>query len=117
MSLSAVLTQGALAAVIAGVPTAVGGWFAFRQATRVQRHADRAAFTDDLQEEVAALRAEVAEGRKEVAAGRREADALRYRLRGAMEYMDLCMSTMRRNGMNPPPVPAIVRFPWEEGDA
>lgn len=108
MTVSGTLLQAGVAAAIAGVPTAVGGWFAFRQATRVQRHADRAALTDDLQEEVAALRAAVAETR-------READQLRFRLRGAMEYLDLCMSHMRRNAIEPPPVPAIVRFPWEEG--
>lgn len=106
MSLSGTLLQGGIAACIAGVPTFVAGWFAFRQATRVQRHADRVALTDDLQEEVAALRSAVAEGR-------READQLRFRLRGAMEYLDLCMSTMRRANVQPPPVPAIVRFPWE----
>lgn len=109
MTVSGALLQGVVAAVIAGVPTAVGGWFAFRQATKVQRHADRLALTDDLQEEVAALRAVVNETR-------READQLRFRLRGAMEYLDLCMTEMRRNGMEPPPVPAIVRFPWEENN-
>lgn len=106
MSVSGTLLQGAVAAVIAGVPTLIGGWFAFRQATRVQRHADRAALTDDLQEEVRELRSVVGETRK-------EADQLRFRLRGAMEYLDLCMSTMRRNNIEPPPVPAIVRLPWE----
>lgn len=107
MSVSGTLLQGGIAAIIAGVPTTIGGFFAFRQATRVARHADRAALTDDLQEEVAALRTAVSETRV-------EADQLRFRLRGAMEYLDLCMATMRRNNVEPPPVPAIVKFPWEE---
>lgn len=106
MTVSGTLMQAAIAALIAGVPTTIGGWFAFRQATRVQRHADRAALTDDLQEEVAALRSVVGEARKET-------DQLRHRLRGAMEYLDLCMSTMRRAGIEPPPVPSIIRYPWE----
>lgn len=106
MTLAETLTQGAIAALIAGVPTAIGARFAYRQATKVQQHADRAALTDDLQEEVAALRSAVGEAR-------RETDQLRHRLRGAMEYMDLCMNTMRRNGIDPPPVPTIVRYPWE----
>lgn len=107
MSLSGTLLQGAVAAAIAGVPTLVGGWFAFRQATRVQKHADRAALTDDLQEEVADLRKTVGEARKET-------DELRFRLRGAMEYLQLCMTVMRHNNVEPPPVPALVKFPWEE---
>lgn len=108
MSVSGTLLQSAIAAVIAGVPTVIGGMFAFRQATRVQRSHDQKGLTDDLQEEVAALRTSVAEGRK-------EADQLRFRLRAAMDYLDLCMSTMRRSGVEPPPVPAIVRHPWEGG--
>lgn len=106
MTVSGTLMQAAIAALIAGVPTGVGGWFAFRQATRVQRHADRAALTDDLQEEVAALRSAVGEARTET-------DQLRHRLRGAMEYLDLCLKTMRQAGMDPPPVPSITRYPWE----
>jgi hypothetical protein len=107
MSVSGILLQGTVAASIAGVPALIGGWFAFRQATRVQRHADRASLTDDLQEEVAELR-------KAVGEARRETDELRFRLRGAMEYLQLCMTVMRRNNVDPPPVPALVRFPWEE---
>ncbi|MUN41393.1 hypothetical protein [Actinomadura litoris] len=107
MSVSGTLAQGAIAAGIAGVPALVAGWFAFRQATRVQKHADRAALTDDLQEEVADLRKAVSEARKET-------DELRFRLRGAMDYLQLCMTVMRRNGVDPPPVPDLVKFPWEE---
>lgn len=106
VSVSGTLLQGAVAAAIAGVPTLTAGWFAFRQATRVQRATDRSALTDDLQEEVRELRTVVKETRH-------EADQLRIRLRGAMEYLDVCMATMRRNNVQPPPVPAVVRHPWE----
>lgn len=107
VSVSGTLLQGVMAAGIAAVPTLVAGWFAFRQATRVQKGTDRAALTDDLQEEVGELRTEVR-------AARRETDELRVKLRGAMEYLELCMSSMRRQGLEPPPMPALVKFPWEE---
>jgi hypothetical protein len=105
VTVGSTLIQSGLAVLIAGVPTSIGGWFAFRQATKVQRSADRANLTDDLQDEVAALRAAVAEARK-------ECDQLRYRLRGAMEYLDVCMAVMRRADLNPPQ-PSITVYPWE----
>jgi hypothetical protein len=95
--------------VVALVP-AFAAVMAYRAATKANRitaeSADRGKLTDDLQEEVAALRSVVGETRQ-------EADQLRVRLRVAMEYLDLCWTTMRRNGVEPPPVPTLVRYPWE----
>jgi hypothetical protein len=91
------------------VPIVVA-WFAYRSATRANKitsdGADRTKLTDDLQEEVSALRVVVGETRQ-------EADALRFRMRALNDYLDLCIAKMRREGIEPPPVPAMARHPWE----
>lgn len=103
-------TELALQLAGALVPVVVAA-FAYRAATKANRitaeAADRGKLTDDLQEEVSALRVVVSETRK-------DADQLRTRLRAAMEYLDQCMAVMRRSGVDPPPVPTLVRYPWEE---
>jgi tRNA C32,U32 (ribose-2'-O)-methylase TrmJ len=97
--------QGALVLV-----SLLSGWFTYAQATKVARiaaeHTDRAALTDDLQEEVTALRVVVGETRT-------DADSLRLRLRLLMEYLDVCLALLRRHDIEPPPVPAMARRPWE----
>jgi cbb3-type cytochrome oxidase subunit 3 len=91
------------------VPIVVA-WFAYRSATKANKitsdSAARLKLTDDLQEEVTALRAVVGETRH-------DADQVRYRLRALNEYLELCLATMRREGIEPPPVPAMARHPWE----
>lgn len=93
------------------VPLLVGV-FAYRQATKATKiqadTTDRGKLTDDLQEEVAALRSVMRETRQ-------DADHLRVKLRSAMTYLELCMRTMRNSGIEPPPVPELIRYPWEEG--
>ena len=88
----------------------VAALLAYKSATKANRitadTADRTKLTDDLQEEVTALRAVVG-------ATREEADALRFRMRALNDYLDLCLAVMRREGIDPPPVPAMARHPWE----
>lgn len=102
--------------IVALVP-AFAAVMAYRAATRANQtsaEATRAAaesaargkFTDDLQEELKELRSVMS-------AARREADELRVRTRVLTDYLYECMAHMRRHGVEPPPVPAMVRLPWE----
>jgi hypothetical protein len=102
--------------MVAVVPIVVAT-LAYRSATKANRitaeanrttaeTTDRGKLTDDLQEEVARLR-------ENVASANAEADTLRFRLRTITEYADLCVSKLRAHGLEPPPVPAMTRYPWE----
>lgn len=100
----------AVQAAVGTVPIVVAA-LAYKSATKANKTTtdaqDRAAFTDDLQQEITELRTVVRETRQ-------EADRLRSRLRAAVDYLDRCMAVMRQAGVEPPPVPALVRYPWED---
>jgi hypothetical protein len=95
--------------MVAVVPIVVAA-FAYRSATKANKitadTTDRGKLTDDLQEEVARLR-------ENVASANTEADNLRFRLRTLSDYANLCVATLRANGIEPPPVPVGSRHPWE----
>lgn len=92
------------------VPIVVA-FFAYKSATRANRitaeFADRGKLTDDLQEEVARLRQNMADATA-------QADNLRFKLRLLSDFAEACVAKLRQNNLEPPPVPAAVRRPWEE---
>lgn len=100
----------ALTALGVSLLTLLGVLFTARQNTVAARRTaetiDRGKLTDDLQEEVVRLR-------ENTAAANAEVNDLRFKLRTLYEYADLCVAVLRRNNIEPPPVPAAVRHPWE----
>lgn len=101
------LLQGGVTIIVA----VIAGRFAFRQSTRVQEIASeqtaQGKLTDDLQEEVKELRTDQKDSNKEI-------KELRFQVRTLTDYVYTCVALMRRHDIEPPPVPAAVRFPWEE---
>lgn len=79
------------------------------QATAAREQAEVTAqgqLTDDQREEITRLTTDLRTARAEM-------DELRFKVRTIAEYAELCIKTMRRAGLEPPPVPVAVRHPWE----